>query len=333
MKSVLISNAVRKSGRFFSNSMKSHKIFNVDTAIHQTTTKDKYTALVTKNWSVGDAPNGGYMMALAISAVKHSIPFPDPLTMTGYYFNKGLEDEPAEIEVQVLNTTKSSASVSVTLKQQGILRSQYMGTFGTLSKLKGFNFSNLPEAPQLPPPEECFDCSAALRQHFGDALRISQRFEFRSPKNDPFVLGALLRKPTKEASLSCWLKFEDDKPICLKSMAFLLDALPPPVLAVQSSSWVPTLEYTVHFWQKDTSQHAEDAVVAGSETATATTTGSKEAQEAPSDQGKKTHWLRCRYNTPIVINGVLYADAELWNQEGTKLLATSRQMAKVLTPR
>lgn len=114
--------------------------------------------------------------------------------MTAYYCNKALEEEAVEIEVKTLNATKGSATVSVSLMQQGILRSHYVGTFSSLDSQKGLNFSNLPEAPQLPPPDECVDCSAKLRKKFGEHLRVAQRVEFRAPKDDPFVLGAIAQQ-------------------------------------------------------------------------------------------------------------------------------------------
>lgn len=99
-------------------------------------------------------------------------------------------------------------------------------------------------------------------------------------------------------------------------MALFCDVLPPPIVAVQASNWVPTLEYTVHFWQRaDFSKRGVPA--------TDKATGS----------GAHSYWLRLKYNTPVCINGVLYTDAELWSEDGTVLLATSRQLAKVLTPR
>lgn len=122
------------------------------------------------------------------------------------------------------------------------------------------------------------------------------------------------------ASLSCWVRFDGGEKLpCLRSMALFLDVLPPPILAVQHSHWVPTLEYTVHFWQR--ADFTKRGVPLGDQ---ATATGRGEGH---------SYWLRCRYNTPIAINGMLYTDGELWSEDGTALLATSRQLAKVLTPR
>lgn len=286
-------------------------MFALETEVKETAHPNHFTAHVSKNWSVGDAPNGGYLMGIAIAAARKVINFRDPLSMTAYYTNKALEGEPVDVVVQTLNTTKGTATVSVSLTQGGALRSHYVGTFGTLSSMKGLNYTNMPlSAPHLPPPEDCFDCSAKLRKIFGDNLQVAKRVQFRSPHDDPFVTGALSNKTGTEASLSCWVRFDDGQEPCLRSSAFFLDALPPPILGIAKSNWVPTLEYTVHFWQRpDLSRR-----------------GFAGAHHEP-------YWLRCRYNTPFALNGMLYTDAELWSEDGTALLATARQLARVLVPR
>lgn len=292
-------------------------MFDIETAIRSGPTPNHFTGFVTNNWSVGDAPNGGYLMAMAVAAARKSIPFRDPLAMTAYYTNKAMADHPVDISAQVLNMTKGTATVQVSLAQQGILRSQYIGTFGTLSSMKGLNFTNFGPAPALPPPDKCFDSSAALRKAFGNNLQIAKRVQFFSPHSDPFVTAALAGKQgtSPEASLTCWVRFAEDKLPCLRSMVFFLDALPPPILAVAHSSWVPTLEYTVHFWQRANYERRAEWVPQGAT-----------LQSHP-------YWLRCKYNTPICINGMLFTDAELWSEDGSQLLATARQLARVLTPR
>lgn len=290
-------------------------LFNIETKVAPTSSDSIFSAHVSKNWSVGDAPNGGYLMGMAISAAGKVISFRDPLTMTAYYTNKALENQPVEISVNTLNKTKGTATVSVSFTQGGVLRSYYVGTFGSLANMQGLNFINH-IAPQLPPPDECFDCSSALRKSFGDQLQVANRVEFRAPRDDPFVLGALSKQKTSEASLSCWVRFADDREPCLRSMALFCDVLPPPIVGIAQTTWVPTLEYTVHFWQRPNISQRDKSVCADDTAAAAT-----------------PYWMRCKYNTPIALNGMLYTDAELWSEDGTQLLATARQLAKALTPR
>lgn len=256
-------------------------------------------------------------MGMAISAARKVIPFRDPLSMTAYYTNKAVSNEQVDIVVETLNTTKGTATVSVSLTQGGLLRSHYIGTFGNLGNMKGINFSNTGPAPQMPDPDACYDCSQTQRSMFGDLLPLGQRMQFCAAHDDPFVQTALAGRhgARAEASLTCWVRFEDGRLPCLRSLAFFCDALPPPIVGVTPSHWVPTLEYTVHFWQRADLSRRGPWVPKGAST-----------QSHP-------YWLRCRYNTPIVVNGMLYTDAELWSEDGSQLLATARQLARVLTPR
>ena len=49
----------------------------------------------------GDAPNGGYLMSIAVSAARESIPFRDPLSISAHYLSKAQENVEAQILVEV----------------------------------------------------------------------------------------------------------------------------------------------------------------------------------------------------------------------------------------
>lgn len=174
--------------------------FQVDCQVTGTAEPTKFTGFISKDWSVGDAPNGGYLMALAINAARKAVPFRDPLSMTAYYLNKTIENAPVDIEVKILNETKSMVTASISLSQQGVLRSQYMGTLGTLSKQTGVNYNNLPLAPQLPHPDDCVDISAVIRNTYGEKMPFAHRILYKAPKDDPFVIGAIDKKEVRVSS-------------------------------------------------------------------------------------------------------------------------------------
>lgn len=101
------------------------------------------------------------------------------------------------------------------------------------------------------------------------------------------------------ASLEGWLRFAEDREPCLKSLSFFCDCLPPPVLNYGVKGWIPTIEYTAHIWGK------------------------------PSPM----KWLRVRFVSSHLENGMLHTDGDIWSEDGTKLLAKSRQLARVLSPK
>lgn len=297
----------------------SQYFFDVDTSLVKKADL-QYSAFVTDRWSVGDAPNGGYLMAIAISAALDALSFSDPMVVTGSFFTKANENAPLDISVTPLSETRSSATVMITFHQNGVLRSHYTGTFGNLNSFNGLSFNNL-TAPTLPPIEQCLHASSKLREHLGDKLKVAERAEFYVPKKHAFVRGAMMHDPSvKEAELDCWVAFADGRTPCLRSLAFFCDGLPPPVLNVASSNWVPTLQYTVHFWRRPKAsfvQLPQDAAV-----------GDESRDGLPQLQ-----WMRGRFVTPISTNSLLYTDGELWSADGTELLASSRQIARLLTPR
>lgn len=264
-------------------------------------------ANVSNQWSVGDAPNGGFLFYLALQAASLHCEHPDPLTMTAYYVNKGVENAPAEISVRVISKVRTTTTLHLSLSQQGVVRSEYIGTFGNLSAMKGFTLVNKPNL-QLPPIQECFNATKALRNAFGDQLSIARQIEARVPKSDPLV-SLMTGKAGDRAELNSYVRFTDNRAPCLSSLGFFLDCLPPPSVCVTPTSWVPTLEYTVHFWE-----HPQAAVKEGS-----------------SDTGET--WLASTFHSSFIKNSLLYTDGEIWSQDGSRLLATSRQFARIMDKR
>jgi acyl-CoA thioesterase len=293
-------------------------LFDRDIVVHSLGGKDSnlFTSFITNNWSVGDAPNGGYLMSIAIAAAQRTTKFKDPLSVSAYYTSKSVENESLDIEVTTLSTSRSSSVIQIGFKQLGILRCQFIGTFGDFTSLKGVDYGAL-IAPQLPPIEKCINSSEIILKALGGMNSLSKNICFLSPPDDPLVVGCLhgRREDVSSASISCWVRFEDGRLPCVLSSSFFLDALPPPILSAVSSNWVPTFEYNVHFWSRPINELPTDK---DHTTTSCTADGS-------------VRWLRCRFHTPFVLRGMLYTDGELWDEEGKTLLATSRQLARVLT--
>jgi acyl-CoA thioesterase len=261
-------------------------------------------------WSVGDAPNGGFLMYVALQAATHTCQpshHPDPLSFTAYYISKAQEQSHIDLHVRLIGRSKSSSSVHVTMSQDGVVRSEYMGTFGDLSLMKGIDHSTK-RSPAMPAPQDCMNASTVLRTMAGDQLKIAKQLELRIPHDDPCAKGFFRGKSGDTASFNAWVSLVDQRLPCLSSMAFFLDALPPPVMNIAMTNWVPTLEYTVHFWQKPT------------------------RSDTLSDNAMH-HWLRAVYTTSHVNKGLLYTDGEIWSHDGKHLLATSRQLARWMAPK
>jgi hypothetical protein len=115
-------------------------LFDVDTALvpvetpNNTTTSTFRTAGgVSSNWSISNHPNGGYTMAMCISAAREMIPFRDTLTTTCHYLNPLLENEVAFFHSRVLKKSRTTATVEIACVQHNQERVRFTGTFGDLS--------------------------------------------------------------------------------------------------------------------------------------------------------------------------------------------------------
>ena len=305
--------------------------------VRQYDNKGHFTAQLTDQLSVANVPNGGLLMAIAISAAKEMITFPEPLTVTGHYVNKALENKQAEIIVEILNVSKSTATVEMKILQEDILRCTFLGTFGNIAAMRGLQYSDM-TAPVLPPVEECVDVGSLLTKGLGLNVTLFNTVSLRIPKDSSFLTDLVHGRVAKKPSYECWSRFSElDRKPCTRSLAFFLDAIPPPVLLIAPTTWVPTLEYTVHFWNAPNPCPCKRNLPLPIESDSAGVIPKHHAAHAHihthnSDAKLGSDWLRLRLTTPFIRNGLLCADAEAWSEDGKVLLATAKQMARVLQP-
>lgn len=218
------------------------------------TTIFRTAGVVSSNFSIANHPNGGYTMAMCISAARGVIPYRDTITTTCHYLNPMLENEIAFFHARILKKSKTTATVEVACIQQNQERVRFTGTFGDLSSLQGTSRAIQTDhdpscyVDQLPPVAECRDDTlwAGLRK-----LKVGTLYEkgiqVWVPEDSPFVTGLLCGKSGGEPRVDAHVAFLDGRPPCLRSLALFNDCLPPAVLNwAGMASWVPTMEYTVH---------------------------------------------------------------------------------------
>jgi hypothetical protein len=175
-------------------------------------------------------------------------------------------------------------------------------------------------APSLPPlhSENIINGAKYIRKTRGDKLKISETFDMYIDKNDAFARSVLQGKTLEnEASIAAWVRFSDGRMPCLRSLAFFCDALPPPVLCLSPSNWVPTLEYTVHFYNRPSIDSSSDV---------------NHIRDEVYDKANREGFIRAEFKAKFLQNGLLAEDGELWDASGKVLLARSRQYARLLSP-
>ena len=143
------------------------------------------------------------------------------------------------------------------------------------------------------------------------------------PRDDHFARTTLAGRSASGSTcaISGYMRFRDGRH---PNLEFFADAAPPPTLNDTLTTWVPTLEYTVHSFANTTMLQAPLVTYP---TAAA-------AQANSGSTGTNTGWVRFIFRSPIVRQGLVSTDGELWSNESfPRILARSRQLARHLLPK
>ncbi len=191
----------------------------------------RWRGTVGSGWNVGEVPNGGYLMALMVTAVAELARHPHPLTATAHYLARAESDREFELTGHVLKSGRTLSSVEASLHQGGSARIRLLATFGDLARTEGPTVVT-GRPPPLPLPADC--ASPADKP-----MEIMHRFDYRLPPSSG--------RPTGQAEIAGWIRLADGRPADLASLAVFADAFPPAVFNLDHFGWVPTIEFTVHF--------------------------------------------------------------------------------------
>jgi acyl-CoA thioesterase len=206
----------------------------VVTKIHDTLWRGHISAA----WNIGDNPNGGYLLSVALRALQSALPHPDPISVTTHYLRPGSPNQPCDIQVEILRTGKTLSTARATLIQGDKARLELLAVFGDLSQSVGIDTEITIAAPKIPEPE---DCTVRDGDRQGIALPIADRLDTRL---DP--ASAIPGKSTK-AELNGWNRFQDLRAPDSICVPLFCDTFPPsPFALLGNVGWVPTIELTVH---------------------------------------------------------------------------------------
>ena len=210
--------------------------FDADTRV-EPAGDDGFRASITDRWdALGGRPNGGYVVAVCLQALRRVLPFPDPLVVSAFFLRPTMPG-PANIRTEVVRAGRSMATGGARVVQAGKETVRLTATFADLARAGGRTLIT-GERPRLPPIEEAIDPlgGAAL-----PGLSITERVEYRTAT----VPGWMRGKPGGDPSLQFWMRFRERRDADVFALPLLVDAAYPAVMeigAVGSS----TLELTVN---------------------------------------------------------------------------------------
>ena len=258
-----------------------------------------YGAELGAGWLIGNAVNGGLLMALAGRALSVELAragsHPDPFAVSAYYLSASTPG-PATLRTEVLRTGRSVSTGQVSLTQPGadgteVERVRVLATYGDLDTV-AHEVRTTAVPPDLPSPERCLRAADAPPTFLRHAAMLD-RLDLRL---DPATAGWAAGRPSGLGQIRGWLRLADGREPDPLMLLLAADALPPVAFDLGLSGWTPTLELTVHV----------------------------RARPAPG-------WLRIGLTTRNVAGGLLEEDAEVW-VSGGRLVAQSRQLARVSAP-
>jgi acyl-CoA thioesterase len=212
--------------------------FERDTAVRRD--GDGWTGSIQPRWNVGNNPNGGYLLAIAVRAMLGEAGRPDPVTVTAHYLSPPAEG-PVTIRTEVVKPGRTFVTVMAEVAQNGRERVRVLGAFGDLADRQGpSRISARP--PDIPPPAECVSLARLTEQAGRPIPEVMNRFDLRLPADSPWG------RPDEgdPFEITGWIRFQDGtSPTVLSAVAFA-DAFPPTLLGSVAAGWVPTIELTVH---------------------------------------------------------------------------------------
>jgi hypothetical protein len=250
-----------------------------------------YDIDLSAGWTIINAVNGGYLLAVLGRALADALPHADPFTISAHYLTAS-QPGPAVVRTETVRTGRTLSTGQASLFQydeQGreVERIRVLASYGDLDSLPD-DVRTTARPPAFPPMDQCFGPSDSPAPVPGSSA-ITDRLMI---KIDPATLGWAVGAPSGKGEMRAWFGLADGRDADPLSLLLAVDALPPTAFELGISGWVPTVELTVHV----------------------------RSRPAPGP-------LRVSITTRNLAGGFLEEDAEIWDTED-RLVAQSRQLAR-----
>ncbi len=252
---------------------------------------DRYAALVSSAWNIGDNPNGGYLASIVLQAMQHRLSglasrLTDPISLTTHFLKPGQGGVAAEIAIDVVRLGRSVATLRGTLYQAGKPCLAVMAMFADLSTAAGVEQELTIPSPDIAPLQDCIPRSGKTQ---GLRLPLMERVDVML---DP---AFAIPGSSDKAMIQGWIRMGDGAEPNSQCLALFCDAFPPsPLTRLGMVGWVPTLELTVHVRRRP-----------------------------------QAGWIIGRFETLDLSGGRMIESGALWD-EGGNLVAQSRQIGLVM---
>ncbi|MET7618573.1 thioesterase family protein [Streptomyces sp. NPDC005408] len=251
-----------------------------------------YDAELSAGWTILQAVNGGYLLALLGRALGDALPHPDPFTVSAHYLSAS-QPGPAVIRTETIRTGRTLSTGQASLVQYDedgaeVERIRVLATYGDLVALPD-DVRTSAKPPAMPALQDCLGPSDGPAPRIPGSSAITERLNI---KLDPATVGWAVGAPSGKGEMRGWFSLADGRDADPFSLLLTVDALPPTSFELGLKGWTPTVELTTHV----------------------------RCRPAPGP-------LRVSITTRNLAGGFLEEDAEVWDS-ADRLVAQSRQLAK-----
>lgn len=259
--------------------------FDRDTRVERVS-EGRYVGLLDRGWNIGDNPNGGFLLSIISAACADAIEHPDPISFTTHYLRPGLGGEAFQVELEVVRKGRTLTTVRAVLIQEGQVRLLAMAAYSDLGQSVGVDADISMPTIDIPPPEACPPRTGELQSI---EIPMMQKLDVRL---NPHQVNS---NPDLAPTLSGWIRFQDGRPVDVRSLLLFCDTFPPsPFVRIGQVGWVPTIELTVHVRRRP-----------------------------------HPGWILAEFQTNDLTGGRMVESGCLWDSSG-QLVAQSRQIGLVM---
>ena len=199
-----------------------------------------WTGAIEDGWDINGNANGGYLVALAVAAMRDVSGRPDPVTVSAHFLAPG-KAGPVTIHTDTVKSGRQLATLTGSMRSGDREVLRLLGAFGDVEAMSGGYAHSACEPPDLPPVEQC-----VARDPSTGLVTISLMNHLRvhlHPDHAGFGQGI----KNGHAEIAGWFEFADGRPVDTLALMLAVDAFPPPVFNLEMpAGWVPTVELTVH---------------------------------------------------------------------------------------
>jgi hypothetical protein len=267
--------------------------FDRATQIRATGRPNEFETDVHPLWTVGDKPNGGYLLALlgqaarAIGREGGSDSW--EIVSSAITYLRPPDLGPATISTTLLRHGRSAAQVRAVLRQGDIDIVEATSVLGDLPEHASTRY-DATEPLGAPDPQDCLPLPPRIPG--GTKVGVMEVTELRlDPATMPF--SEVADPSLARAELQGWSRFADGRDPDPLSLLFFSDAIPPATFRIGSTGWVPTLQMSAYV----------------------------RARPAPG-------WLGIRMTANVVADGMVDETCVLWDSTG-QVVAQASQLARL----